>query len=136
MVKLTVSSCLEAIAAIYWTVVLRLEWNLSLLTALSTSYSEHLALLTLATLTGTTALIAAIAATNWLVLKALLCVELLLTCAKDELLTAILTYQSLIFKCHEKKSPILITEHPICNFKLSLSGEQRDALINNSINVP
>ena len=84
--------CLEAVAAIYRTVILRLKWNLGLLATLSAYYGEHLALFLLSTFTIATSLIAAITAANRLVLKALFCVKFLLACAEDEFLTAVLTY--------------------------------------------
>jgi hypothetical protein len=90
--KLSVFLCLEAITAIYRTVVLWLEWNLSLLAALSAYYSKHLTLLPATfAITAATSLVAAITAAYRLVLKALLCIKFLFSCAKDELLATVLT---------------------------------------------
>lgn len=87
-----VPSSLEAVAAVYRTIILRLKWNLGLLATLSAYYGEHLALFPVSTLTIATLLIAAITAANRLVLKAFFCIKFLLACAEDEFLTAVLTY--------------------------------------------
>ena len=90
----------EAVAAIYRTVILRLERTLRLLSAVRADHREHLALL--AVVTGAATLVAAITATGRLVLEALLRVKFLLACAEDELLATVLARQRFVFKSHEK----------------------------------
>lgn len=82
-------SRLEAITAIYRTLVLRLERYLSLLAALSADYIEHLALLVSA-FTAATAFVAAIAAAYRLVFKALFRVKFLFSGAEGKVLTTVL----------------------------------------------
>ena len=75
-----------ALAAENRAIVRRLERNLCLFAALCASGGEEFA----GALTGVLASVAASLATLGLILEALLCVELLLTCGENEFLTAIL----------------------------------------------
>ena len=91
--KLSVS-VLEALAAINGAIVVGLEGNLALLTALCANSGEHLASASLATACLTSG--AAIAASLRLVGEALLSVEFLLASRENELLSAILADQCLV----------------------------------------
>ena len=82
-----------ACAAVYRSVVGRLEGNLRNTTATCTSSLVHLAL----GLTACLSLVTAALASLGLVLEALLCIELLLTCGEHELAAAVLAFQSLVF---------------------------------------
>ena len=107
MQRFLVSLCAvlaEAVTAVDRTVVLRLERHFRLLAAVSADDFVHLALL--ATLAAATALLAAVTAANRLVLKAFFRIKLLLACAEDELLAAVLAYQRLVFESHNLSSPL------------------------------
>jgi len=78
----------EAIAAVYRTITLWLERNLCFAAANCASGCEEFTRATCSTL----AIVAARLATLWLILESTLSVELLLSCGKDEILSAILTY--------------------------------------------
>jgi len=91
----SVSSVLEALAAVDGTVVVRLEGNLALLAAVGANSVEHLAcgsLLTALSLAG----VAAITASLGLVGEALLGVELLLAGGENEFASAILADNGLV----------------------------------------
>jgi hypothetical protein len=90
----SVVSVLEALAAVDGTVVVRLERNLALLTAVGAGSVEHLAggSLTALSLTG----VAAITASLGLVGEALLGVELLLAGGENEFASAILADNGLV----------------------------------------
>ena len=79
------SSCCKAIAAVDGTVAGGLERNLAFGAALGADSVIHGALSTNGTLAGSAAGLAALG----LVFEATLCVEFLLTCGEDELLTAV-----------------------------------------------
>ena len=83
-------SCLEAITAVNRAIVLRLKRNLSLLAALSADYLEHLTLLAVTALTVAAALVAAVTATNRVILKTLFCVKFLLARTENEFLSTLL----------------------------------------------
>ena len=89
----------EAVTAVNRTIRLRLERNFRVLAALSANHMEHLTL-TAPLVTSTTTLVAAVTAACRLILKALLCVELLLTGCEHEVISAFLAYECLVFKCH------------------------------------
>ena len=59
------------------------------------------------TITTTTTLVTAVAATCRLILKTLLCVEFLLTSGENELVAALFAYQCLVFESH-KIIPLLL----------------------------
>ena len=94
MQQKSVVSVLEALAAVDGTVVVRLERNLALLTAVGAGSVEHLAgrSLTALSLTG----VAAITASLGLVGEALLGVELLLAGGENEFASAILADNGLV----------------------------------------
>jgi hypothetical protein len=83
------SAFVEAVAAVNRTIILRLERNLCLASAVSAYHSKHLALCLLSALAGTTTLVAAVAAADWLILKAFFRVKFLFACAEDELLATV-----------------------------------------------
>ena len=84
----------EALAAVDRTVLARLEGNLAGLAAAGAGSVEHLALAAGRVLAGITAGLAALG----LVLETTAGVELLLAGGPNELLAAILAYQSLVFE--------------------------------------
>ncbi len=84
--------CCEASAAVNGLTLGGLEGHLALRTALSTNGSEHFSLASLCILLCSTALFAS----GRLILKALGCIELLLTCGEHELIATISTLQSLV----------------------------------------
>ena len=84
----------EALAAVDRTVLARLEGNLASLAAAGADSVKHLALTAGSVLAGITAGLAALG----LVLETTAGVELLLTGGPNELLAAILAYQSLVFE--------------------------------------
>ena len=86
-VLLSVDGC-KALAAIYGAVVLGYETNLCFLAALCANCGEQLS----GSLTCALLRISASLASLRLVLEILLCVELLLSCSEDELLSALLAY--------------------------------------------
>ena len=94
MQQKSVVSVLEALAAVNGTIVVRLERNLALLTAVCAGSVKHLAggSLTALSLTG----VAAITASLGLVLEALLGVELLLAGGENEFASAILADNGLV----------------------------------------
>ena len=94
MQQKSVVSVLEALAAVNGTIVVRLERNLALLTAVSAGSVKHLAgrSLTALSLTG----VAAITASLGLVGEALLGVELLLAGGENEFASAILADNGLV----------------------------------------
>ena len=91
---LAVLSSVKALAAVYGTILTGLERNLTFLATGCTDCSVHLTLASVAAccLAGITAGLAA----KGLVGKALLSVELLLSCSEGELLSAILADQNLV----------------------------------------
>ena len=90
----------EAVAAVDRTIRLRLERDFRVLAALGTDHMEHLTLAAALLVTTATTLVTAVTAARWLVLKALLRVELLLTGGEYEVVAAFLAYECLVFKCH------------------------------------
>lgn len=85
---------LETSAAVDGAIVSRLERDLGGRSALGANRIKHFAV----TATSGLAARAAIFATDGFVLEPLLCIELLLAGRKDEILTAILAYQCLVFE--------------------------------------
>jgi enamine deaminase RidA (YjgF/YER057c/UK114 family) len=84
--------------------MLRLKGNTGFATAASTGGSKELTRSTSGTVVGIAAVLASVTAAlaaKGLVLETVVSIELLLTSGKDELLTTILTNQSLVFK-HSK----------------------------------
>ena len=61
---------------------------------------EHLTLASVLLVTTAATLVAAVTAACRLVLKALLCLELLLTSREHKVAAAFLAYECLVFKCH------------------------------------
>lgn len=88
----------EAVPAVYGTIILRLEGDLSLLAAISANNGEELALGCAVTLTA--ALITAVTATNGLIFKALLLVECLLTGGENKIVATIFAFQCFILEFH------------------------------------
>ena len=88
--RLLCASLVKAVAAVYRTIVLRLERNLRFLAAVCADDLVHLALLT--ALTAAAALIAAVTAAYRLILETLLRIKFLFSCTKDKILTTVLAY--------------------------------------------
>lgn len=88
----------EAVPAVYGTIILRLEGDLSLLAAISANNGEELALGPAVTLTA--ALITAVTAANRLVFKALLLVKCLFTGGENKVVATIFAFQCLILEFH------------------------------------
>lgn len=84
----------KALAAINRAVFSWLERNLCLFAAVCASCSEHLAVRLGCILTVVTASLASLR----LVLESLFGIKFLLTCGKDEILTAILAFKGLVFE--------------------------------------
>ena len=99
---------LEAFAAIYGTIITRLERYLCRLTAFCANCIKHFALTTTLGFAGCTAGFAA----DRFILEPFLCIELLLAGCENKFRAAILTYQSLVFE-HFFLSPFP------CTFRLS-----------------
>ncbi len=91
---LAVLVLLEAFAAIYGTIVARLEWDLCRFPAIGANSIKHFALTATLRFSCRPAGLAA----DRLILKAFLRVELLLASGKNKLITAILAHQSLVFE--------------------------------------
>ena len=89
----------EAVTAVNRTIRLRLERDFRILAALGADHMEHLTLAAVLITTAAT-LVTAVTAACRLVLKALLCIELLLTGREHEVVAAFLAYECLVFKCH------------------------------------
>ena len=104
----------EAVAAINRAIILRLERDLRLLSAVRADHREHLALF--AVVTGAATLVAAIAAASRLILAAFLCIKPLLACAENKILAAVLALQRLVFKSHEKNPLTFRLANPRCQF--------------------
>ena len=85
------ASCV-ALAAVYRLAIGRIEGNLALLTAISANSVKHLSATTSSVLSDVAACLASLG----LVLEALLCIELLLACGEDEVISAFLALQSLV----------------------------------------
>jgi hypothetical protein len=85
------ASCV-ALAAVYRLTIGRIEGNLALLTAISANGVKHLSATTSSVLSDVAAGLASLG----LVLEALLCIELLLTCGEYEVVAAFLALQSLV----------------------------------------
>lgn len=86
--------CRKALAAVYGSVVVGLERNLCLFAAVCANCSEHLAVRLGCILTVVTASLASLR----LILESLFGIKFLLTCGKDEILTAILAFKGLVFE--------------------------------------
>lgn len=80
----------EAVPAIYRTIILRLEGDLSLLAAISANHGEEFTRGYAVTLTA--ALVTAVTAANRLVFKALLLVECLLTGGENKIVATIFAF--------------------------------------------
>lgn len=92
-------SLIEAVTAVYRTVIFRLERNFRLFAAVCTNHLIHLTLL--ATLTAAAAFVTAVTAAGRLVLKALLCIEFLFTSGEDELFATFFARECLVLESHK-----------------------------------
>jgi hypothetical protein len=81
---------IKAVTAVNRTVILRLERNLCIASAISADNGKHLTLRLISALTGAATFVAAVTAADRLILKAFFRVKFLFACAEDELFTAVL----------------------------------------------
>ena len=108
----------EAVTAVNRTIRLRLERDFRVLAALGADHMEHLTLAAVLITTAAT-LVTAVTAACRLVLKALLCIELLLSGREYEVVAAFLAYECLVFKCHSST----ISLEKIVNLSIRRTGK-------------
>ena len=108
--------CCKALAAVNRSVAIGLERNFSFLTAVSANSCKHLT----GSFTCILAKVAAGLASLGLVLEAFLCVELLLACSEDELLSAIFALKGLVL-VHWLLPHLKMVLSPVDNFDFALT---------------